>query len=348
MAALYGAMGLADVKNLSVQQLGQRVVFDAVNTLLAQYNADLAAITDFFVARTTEEVQITYFMPGGGEMQESTEWTRPGAVRPPAGYPVGFEINDARDQVAWNDIALAYATVETVQAAVDNIMIRHTNWVRRKLLRAVLNNVNRTTLDPQFGSVTVKPLANGDTDVYSMYGAAMATDNHYIASNMASISDANNPFPTYYEEIAEHVGDTTVVALVNPAQAAQIKAMAAFIDVADTRVRVSDGIEAINPGISVPGSIIGLLGNTWISEWRAMPAGYTFVRNMDVPAPLLKRIDRVPIDGRGELRLIATQQEFPLQESFWRDRHGYGAENRVAALVGQITGAAYVIPAGYA
>lgn len=348
MAALYGIMGLADVKNLSVQQLGQRQVFDAVQKLLAQYNSELAMLVDFFVAGTTEEVQITYMMPGGGEMQEATEWTRPGAVRPLPGYPVGFEINDARDQVAWNDIAMAYATVEAVQATVDNIMIRHTNWVRRKLLKAVLNNNNRVTLDPQFGQVTVKPLANGDTDVYSMYGASMATDNHYIASNMASISDANNPFPTYYDEIAEHVGDTTVVAVVNPAQAAQIKAMAAFIEVADSRIRVSGGVEAISPGVTVPGTIIGLLGNVWIAEWRGIPAGYTFVRDMDGPAPLLKRIDRVQLAGRGELSLIATQQEFPFQESFWRDRHGYGAANRVNAVIGQITGAAYVIPSGYA
>lgn len=347
MSALYGIMGLADVKNLTVQQLGQRQVFDAVNLLISQYNQDLAEMTAFFVAGTTEEVQITYMMPGGGEMQEATEWTRPGAVRPMPGYPVGFEINDARDQVAWNDVSLAYATVEVVQAAVDNIQIRHTNWVRRKLLRAVLNNVNRTTLDPQFGSVTVKPLANGDTDVYSMYGAAMATDNHYIASNMASISDANNPFPAYYDEIAEHYGDSTVVALVHPTQAAQIKAMAGFIEVADSRIRVNEGVEAIAPSVSVPGTIIGLLGNVWISEWRGMIAGYTFVRNMDMPAPLLKRIDRVPLEGRGELRLVATQTEYPFLESFWRDRHGYGAANRVGAVVGQITGAAYVIPPGY-
>lgn len=348
MAALYGIMGLADVRNLTVQSLGQRQVFDAVKLLLDQYNADLADMTAFFVEGTTEEVQITYMMPGGGEMQESNEWSRPGAVRPPAGYPVGFEINDARDQVAWNDVSLAYATVEVVQAAVDNIMIRHTNWVRRKLLRAVLNNVNRVTLDPQFGQVTVKPLANGDTDVYSMYGAAMATDNHYLAANIASISDVNNPFPTYYDEIAEHYGDSTVVSLVNPAQSAQIKAMAGFIEVADPRVRVNDGVEAINPGVTVPGTIIGLLGNVWISEWRSMIPNYVFTRNMDAPAPLLKRIDRVPLAGRGELALIATQTEHPFQESFWRDRHGYGAANRVGAVVGQITGASYTIPTGYA
>lgn len=348
MASLYGAMGLSDVKNLSVQQLGQRQVFDAITRLLVQYNMELAGLESFFVGGTIEDAQITYVMPGGGEMQESTEFSRPGAVRPPGGYPVGFEIRDARDQVAWDDIALAYATVETVQAVVDNIMIRHTNWVRRMLLRSVLNNVNRTTLDPQFGQVTVKPLANGDSDTYSMYGADVATDTHYIASNMASISDANNPFPTYYTEIAEHVGDTTVVALVNPVQAAQVKALTAFVEVSDPRVRVVSGVEAIAPGISVPGNIIGLVENVWISEWRGMPAGYTFLRDMDGPAPLLKRIDRVDLPGRGELALVATQQEFPLQESFWRDRHGYGAANRVNAMVGQITGAAYVIPTGYA
>src|SRR5215204_3684626 len=116
MAALYGIMGLGDVKNLSVTQVGQRIVFDAVNTLVDRYNAELAEMTRLFVEGETIEPQITYVMPGGGMMQESTEMSRPGAVRPPVGWPVGFEIRDARDQVAWDDVTLAYATVEQVQA----------------------------------------------------------------------------------------------------------------------------------------------------------------------------------------------------------------------------------------
>jgi hypothetical protein len=350
MAALYGIMGMGDVKNMSVTQIGQRIVFDAVNQLVDRYNAELAEIERFFVAGETTEPQVTYIMPGGGMMQESTDMSRPGAVRPPLGWPVGFEIRDARDQVAWDDVALAYATVEQVQATVNNVQIRHTNWVRFHLMRALFNNTTRTFVDPLFGNVTVYPLASGDATVYPPVIAATvgATDNHYLAFNQASISDANNPFPTWRAELEEHGIAGDIVALANPTQVAQIKAMTNFVDVADTALRVNQGVEAVYSGRPVPGTIVGYVDGVWISEWRWMPAGYIYMTATEAPAPLMRRVDRAAIPGRGELRLIATQTEFPFIESFWRDRHGYGVANRLNGLVGQITGATYVIPSGYA
>jgi hypothetical protein len=350
MAALYGVMGLNDVKNMTVQQIGQRQVFDAIGQLLAQYNADLADITSFFVQGETTDPQITYIMPGGGMMQESTELTRPGAVRPPLGWPVGFEMRDARDQVGWDDIALAYATVEIVQSTVDNVMIRHSNWVRYNLLRAIFSNVARTFNDPLFGVITVQPLANNDTVVYppNIGQTAGAVDNHYLAANLANLSDANNPFPVWVEELAEHGGAGPIVAVVNPVQANQIRAMTAFIEVADSNLRVMQGVESVYTGPPVPGNVIGIINGAWISEWRWMPAGYVAMRDMSQPAPLLKRLDRVQLPGRGELALVATQSEFPLIGSFWRDRHGYGVANRLNGLIGQVTGASYVIPPLYA
>ena len=350
MPGLYGVLGLNDVKNMTVQEIGQRQIFDAVNQLVAEYSANLAEITSFFVQGDTTEVSLTYIMPGGGMMQEANEFTRPGAVKPPLGWPVGFEIKDARDQVAWNDISLAYATVEIVDAAVSNIMIRHSNWVRHNILRAIYPNVSRVFADPMFGNVTVQPLANGDATVYPpIIGAEDgAIDDHYKAANYASITDANNPFPVWAEELAEHGGEGPLVALVNPAQATQIKLLAAFIDVADEGIRVSLGTEAVYSGPAVPGTIIGKLGDVWISEWRWQTAGYVLMRDMSRPAPLLRRLDKVDLPGRGALELVAVQQEFPLIGSFYRDRHGYGVANRLNGLVGQVTGASYVIPPVFA
>lgn len=350
MAALYGIMGLGDVKNLSVTQIGQRVVFDAVNQLVDQYNAELAEMVRFFVEGETTDPQITYVMPGGGMMQESTEMSRPGAVRPPVGWPVGFEIRDARDQVAWDDVTLAYATVEQVEAVVNNVVLRHINWVRFYVQRAIYNNTARTFIDPLFGNITVQPLANGDSVVYPpLIGASTgATDNHYLAFNQASISDANNPFPAWRTEIEEHTGTGNIVALCNPTQAAQIKTLTNFVDIAIPGIRVNQGTEAVYTGVPVPGTIIGYTDGVWISEWRWQPANYITMRDTNQPPPLMKRIDRVAIAGRGELRLIATQTEFPFQESYWRDRHGYGVANRLSMVVGQVTGASYTIPSGFA
>lgn len=350
MASLYGIMGLADVANLRVDEVGQRIVFDAVRELVARYNTELGLMTRTFVQGDTIDPEITYALPGGGMMQESTEYSRPGAIRPGPSYSVGFEIRDARDQIAWDDISLAYATVEQVENLVNNAMIRHTNWVRFHMLRALFHNAARTFKDPMFGDVVVQPLANGDATLYppTIGGTDNTTRTNYVASNMAGIADITNPIPTYEALLDDYMSGGDVVLFAHPTQANQIRALTSFIDLVDPMIRVYQGQEAVWNGPAVPGEIIGRVGDVWISEWRWMPAGYVYLQNLMYPAPLMRRLDRVNVAGRGQLALIAQQQEMPFIESFWRDRHGFGVANRLNGVVGQITGAAYTIPALYA
>lgn len=353
MASLYGILGLEEGTYALINDVGQRMVFDAVNELADRHNADIEAMTRLLVERETTEHTMRYFLPGAGRMQESTPLSRPGAVKQAESYTVAFEIRDGRDQVAWDDVAAAYATVEQVNLAVKNVMIRHANWVRYHLLRSLFIATSHVFADPINGDLTIQPLANGDAVVYPpVIGAENgATDNHYLAPNYTTspeISDTNNPFTLIYDELAEHFGNSNAVALVNPTQFAEVDGMTGFTPVGDPFIRAPLVASAISPGIDVPGEIKGRVGNVWISEWRWMPENYILGIDLDQPPPLVKRVDKVALGGRGRLELIAQQTEFPLQESFWRDRRGYGVGNRLSAVVLKVNGASYTTPAGYA
>ena len=46
-------------------------------------------------------------------------------------------------------------------------------------------------------------------------------------------------------------------------------------------------------------------------EWQNMPANYIYMQDLNQPGPLKKRVDTpTGIAGRGELALVATQDEF--------------------------------------
>lgn len=354
MSTIYGILGIQD-RDTTVDSVGQRTVYEAVNMLVDRHNADMEAAQSVFVEETITDYQETYWLPGGGKMQESTRLTRPGAVKPIGSYTVAYDLRDARDQVAWDDITGAYLTLNKLQTALRSVMIRHANWVRFQILKHLLNNVNATFVDEIRGSLTIRRLANTDSTTYPpvIASESEADDNHYLESGYAAtaISDTNNPFPVVRNEIQEHFGEGEIVAFINQAETPEVQALTNFVPVGDRFVRPGDATATIagGPSRSVPGTIIGRVDNVWVVEWMWMPASYLLALDIQQPGPLKMRIDEpTTIRGRGRLELVAEQEEFPLRESFWRDRRGYGVGNRLSAVVMEFgTGGTFSIPSGY-
>jgi hypothetical protein len=355
MSTIYGLLGIED-RDTTVDEVGQRTIYEATQELLNRHNADADAATAVFVQETTTDYQENYWLPGGGMMQESTRLTRPGAVKPIGSYTVAFDLLDWRDQLAWDDISMAYMTLAKYNMAVQNIAIRHVNTRRYQILRHLLNPTNATFVDEVRGSLTVRRLANTDGTTFApVIGSdTAADDNHYLESGYAAsgISDTNNPFVTIRAELEEHWGQSDIVAFINQAQTAKVEALTDFVPLSDRYIQEGSAtptIRSAGPG-SVPGTIIGRVNEVWISEWRWMPANYILAVDLMQPAPLKRRIDApTNIRGRGRLELVAEQEEFPLQESFWRFREGYGVANRLNGVVMELgTGGTYTVPSTYA
>lgn len=355
---IYGILGIQD-RDTTVDTIGQASVYDAINELAARYNADMATMAGTFVEAETTNHQEVYKTPGGGMMQEADNLSRPAAVKRVGEYTVAYDLRDARDQIASDDVTMAYMTLQEVQAHITTITTRHRNWVRHHILRHLLNKTNETFFDDKkgggAGDLTIRRLANTDGTLYApvIGGSAAADDNHYLASGYtaANISNTNNPFVTLRDEIEEHFGQGNLVAFVNSAQREQVSALADFVEVTPMHVEAGDDtatVMGLPPG--VPGRLIGTTNDIWVVEWRWVPANYILSLDLDQPAPLKKRLDRpTSIAGRGELALVAEQDEFPLHESFWRDRHGYGVGNRLNGVAMELTtDASYDTPAAYA
>jgi hypothetical protein len=354
MATIYGLLGIED-RDATIDSVGQRTVYEATQELLDRHNADVEAATRIFVEETTTNYQENYWLPGGGMMQQSTRLTRPGAVKPIDSYTVAFDLLDFRDQLAWDDISMAYMTVAKYEMAVKNIAIRHANTVRFQILRHLLNNTNATFVDEIRGSLTVRRLANTDGTLFPPVVGSddAADDEHYLESNYtaANISDTNNPFVTIRNELEEHWGAGDVVAFINNAQRAKVEALTDFIPVSNRFVQEGSATPTVvGNGPDVPGVVIGRVNDVWISEWRWMPANYILGVDTMQPGPLKRRIDEpTSIKGRGRLELVAEQDEFPLRESFWRFREGYGIGNRLNGVVVELgTGGGYSVPSLYA
>jgi hypothetical protein len=351
MATIYGAIGVSDY-NASVDAVGQKLIFDTINTFAARQEADLDQASRLLVQAETDTYSETYYLPGSGMLQSANNLTRPGAVKNLGSWSAAYPIEDGRDQIAVNDIALAYMNGPQLDAHVQGVFNRYTNWRRFGMLRALLNSSNETFADPIRGNLTIKRLANGDADIYpAVVGSATeATENHYAGTNYitSAISDTNNPIKTLSLELSEHFGPGTKVAFINQAEYDKISALTLF----DERVPqfVTYGANANSAtisGLDVPGQFVGALADVAIFIWNWIPATYILGVDADQPAPLKKRVDTVSsLRGFG---LVAQQQEYPLQESFYRAREGYGVANRLNGVVLQLVAStSYTTPTAYA
>ena len=354
MSTIWGVLGIAD-RHTTVDYVGQRAVYEAVEVLVQRHTAELAAAAEIFIEEETTDHSETYYLPAGGMLQEATRLTRPAAVKPTGSLSVAYDLRDGRDQMAWDDVSLAYMTLNQVQAQLRTVLIRDQNWTRHHILKHLLNKTNATFVDEIRGSLTVRRLANSDSTSYPpvIGSSSEADDNHYLVSGYtaANISDTNNPFVTLRDEVEEHFGAGDMVAFINNAQRAKVEALTNFVPVSDRYIQEGASTPTVaGMPMGVPGSVLGRIDDMWVVEWRWIPANYIFALDTMQPAPLKKRVDLpTNIAGRGALALVAEQEEFPLMSSFWRHREGYGVGNRLNGVAMELTtDGSYDTPAAYA
>lgn len=360
MSGIFGLLNLADVSpdQVYVNNLGQSLVYTATQRYLDRVNEDMMAAMSVFVERMTTDYSTRYKLPGGGRLQKRGGQAQSGAVKAGGAWNVGFPLEDFGAQVAGDDVALAYMTLAEYDRHVATVLVQDANTVRHEILKALLNNTQRTFLDPTLTTPTVlvEPLANGDSVVYPpvLGSETEATDNHYLESGYAtaSISNTNNPIPTIVAELTEHFGDRTggeeIVVFTTVAISAMLQTLTAFDPVNDRFIRVGDNTDVPINLPNVPGKIVGRMNGAWIVEWRWVPTNYMIGIHLEEQAPLLMRVDP-PQTGLGTgLQLVARDFNYPIQSAHWRHRFGIGAGNRLNGVVMEMgTGGTYSIPTGY-
>lgn len=350
----YGFYSLRDVMAERVNNVGIEVVRTAISQTLGEHSRQIDALMSMFVQRTTGS-KARFKLPSSGTLQPLDEWGNPKPVQTSGYYELGFPIQGAGTAFGDNRVSRALMTVEQANDAVLDAQDKDTDWLRRHLLTALFDNVSWSYVDPDpnIGTVTVKPLANADTDVYSMSSGTPATDDHYKATASA-IADVTNPFPAIYDELNEHpnnVGDTvafiptnlrTAVATLAECNTNKPNPNVNYGNAENTLT--TDGSRFLSVGHDVIGYLEG--SKMWTVEWKNLPSNYIIAMTTGNANKLMKMREYPAAELQGFFAETHSPDGNLNIQRFLRYA-GFGVFDRTGAVVQQIGNGTYQIPTGY-
>lgn len=363
---IYAALGVPDDDYAFLRTYGQEVIYDATMALLGDHNADVEAMTAFFIEKDTKDHAIKYKLPGVGRLQRRGRQSTAAAIKATGDWTVQFPLEDFAASLQVDDVSFAYMTLGQYDLQLGAVLKADVNTRRFEILRALFNNTARPFVDENWGSLTVQPLANGDSVLYPpVVGSEVnATANNYIGvpaniSAANAITDSTNPIPTIVNTLEQHFGTPTggskIVILVNNAQTSGIQGLTNFDTVPNRFVQygvnVSLATEALFPEGMPPGRVLGETDSALVIEWRWIPAGYMVGMHTEAAKPLMRRTDP-PETGLGTgLQLIVEDTNSVIWKQTWRNRFGIGCGNRLNGVVCDLTAAGgantYSIPSSF-
>jgi len=357
MASIFGVLDLDSSDRVFVNVVGQGVVYEAVNELTTRWNLEVSQMMDVFLEEDIELFKERYYLPAGGYMERRGKQATTGAVQTVGSYDVAYPLEDFGAQIAGTDIDLAYMTLQDLNRHLNSVFTRDANTLRFEMLKAMFNNNQDTFVDELHGSLSIEPLANGDSVVYPpVIGASSgATDDHYLEAGYLSsaVSDDNNPLITLKDEIEEHFGvpqgGGNMIVFVAKAERSVIEDLTDYDQIIDHKIQPgadTDIVTGLPSGL--PGTLIGRSNTVWVVEWRHLPATYMIAIDPDQASPLKLRHDPADTGLARGLSLVATNDKYPMEQSHWRRRFGLGIGNRLNGAIMEVaSGGTYTIPAAY-
>jgi len=349
-ALAYGFTQFARIAGERVANVGERVVFDAIQESAREHTSAVNAMLASLVKTTTEH-KLIFKQPGTGTLQPLDESGNPIAVVDAGSYTVAFPIQGGGTAFATNRVSRAMMTVEEANRMTIEAMKRDGDWVYRHALAAILDNTSWTYTDPTYSSQTIQPLANADGVLFNLRGlAAAADDNHYLATASA-IADAANPYPTIYTELMEHPSNNgPLVCYIATNLKATTQALTNFVEVTDPDIMVgvaSDRIVGNIDAVRGPGTeVLGKVDKCWIVEWNILPDSYLIAHAQGAG----------PVLGMREYPAAGLQGFFAedgggagnITQTNMIRYAGFGALDRTAALVYYIgVSGTYAIPTNF-
>lgn len=358
MSQIYAALGLPDTDRSFINTIGQSVVYEATQTLLAEYNEDLALAMGVFVEASTSDHKRRYKLPMSGRMQRRGGQGRSGAVKAVGQWDIALPLEEFGDAIAGDRVAMAYMTLDEYNRHLDGIMLRNKNTRRHELLRSLFRNSVYSFEDDNYGTLSVQPLANGDAVVYPPVEGSEteATANHYLVAGYLSsaISDTNNPCAETDEilrmRFGSEQGNSNIGMFFHRDDLPAIYDLTDFTEVTDRFAVPGDDMETLT-GLpsNVPGRVVGRANGVWIIEWNWIPATYALGVHFAAPRPVMQRVDPADTGLASGLQLVAEDERYPFQGAQWSDRFGLGVGNRLNGVMMQFKASGnYDVPTRFA
>lgn len=359
MSAIFGVIGTAHTEADYVMNVGNELVFDAVNEVLGYHAEDLAAAEKVFVKGETIKPNMRWLSPGGGLMTPAgQDPLGPGpAVGRYGEWNVGFPLRFYEESFSASRRALADMTLGELDSHLDTILERDIRRRRQRILTALFEDTAFTFADIVNGNVVLPRLANTDGVIYPpVPGAAAGAEDHHFREStytVANIIAATNPMLDLRDEILEHKGGRTktgtdILYLHGTDQTQYIDVLAGFTGIGDLQIDYGQDTDLSKFIAGIPGRLYGRAYGCWVSEWAWMPATYGIAVHLRYP-PLLRRVHHsLPSD----LTLVAKNEDHPLQSAYYSANYGYAVCDRLSAAVIEVSGdapaEAYAPPAAYA
>ncbi len=350
------APGFMDLEALfarRVKEVGYEVINDAVEQsaqlFAAEQDALLSAVAE---AINPKKPQMLFRLPVTVEMQPlQGEDDSPVPVQGFDEYQLAFPLFDVG--LAWgnNRKSRVKITVAEANEFTLNALQADARWHRRQMLTALLNNTSYTFSDKEWGTLTVKPLANGDSDKYTTTNGSTATDNHYLAQ-ANPISDTDYPFGDIADELTEHPdnrGDVVVYVARN--LRSSVRALADFIPFA-ANPNIQPGISADTltdfPDVPFGERRLGYLdeAGVYVVQWNALPDNYMLAITTENSRRVLGYRDEPEPELQGLRIEVASFDGNHIVQRLLRTR-GFAVQNRVAAVCFYVGNATYQVPSGY-
>lgn len=342
----YGFLNMQDMLANRITEVGVDRVNRAIDQTIAFYNSNLNSMLDSFVQKTTD-FKIQYGLPQYSRLQGLDDSGRARPIKPINYYSREFPLREAG--VAWgaNYRAQKKMTVAEANYYTNVLTQADTEWIRDHMLASFFTNTNWTNNEEGRGAHTVNPLANGDSETYFLSTTgAMTTNQHYLAQ--AGSIATTNPFPTIYTELTHHPenqGD--VVVFVPDSNVSDVKGRATFYPVADGNIRLGANSSQLigDPSGNLPGELFGYLDGCFVKRWSALPSDYLIGITTDGPRPVAFRQEpEAELQG---FKKVAERNDHPFYESQYLRIGGFGAWNRVGAVVQRVGSGSYAIPSNY-
>lgn len=361
MSAIFGILGIDDNYADTIGSLGEEVVYSAAQQAVVAGSAEVTRLFNAFVEKETEAFHLVYLLPGGGRLQRLGEMTPADAQMRYNEWEVEFPLRPWGTQLAWSRRAMAHMSMQTFDTHLDSLILADLFVVRARILTAIFEDDNLTFTDPihTTADLTIRRLANTDGSLYPpIVGSETDADGqHYLETGytVANIVDGDSPIVDTRDEVLHHFGgrgnnDRNFVYFHGTDQTDYLAALTDYVRVPDQYIRSGEDT-AVPFGLpDVPGRIHGRCQGGWLSEWAWMPDTYGIGLLLEVPAPLIKRVDPAWTGLGTGLHLVATEENYPLTSMHWEHVFGFGCGNRLSACVIEVSGedGSYTPPTTYA
>lgn len=363
MAIAYGTLQLLDtlrtIDKDNVFTYGEDRLYEHVRDLLNAHNEMTQNIFGTFVQLTADRI-----WRWGNQASTALDFLKVdeyGIVdvqkQAVTGQNAGAPLDRYDAAVQWTKDYFENASPSDIAATVAGIQLGDINLLRRGALNALMSPTNYTFSDWMVDSIDipVKALLNADGSVIPLneFGTTIANHTHYLARAGGSLADTD--IVGALNTVKEHgVNGGTLMLILNVAQEAAVRAMTTFFDPLQapmidpgpgSTADVIRGNPRYNP-YDIDDRPIGIWDGyvpVWTKPW--CPANYLLVilqggRN-DRVLRMRRRNGGV---NPGQLRLINTNEHFPLRATAYRREFGMGVWNRWGAAVLYAGNTTYAAP----